>query len=269
MQSQNSSEGKEVKKGSSYGVSSHIEPILSASRATREKKFYDVLKGNAVILFLYLLLKPDYAYHIAKTFDKMAPVQKKGGKFPWAIARVPNVQSDLKKLEKAGFINKEEREVKEKPWLKRVYCNVNMSMFDFSKIYADTFNPSKDWISVLLTDYIQLIPEKTKKKLLKDILTLEKFDYITVLLFFKRLLTSLVNETLEPYLKEACVKVENLPIEVRTTLKIANVANIYIGVLNNHILKRCYEERGFSMKMETMKMETMKVEKFSMKVEKF
>lgn len=225
---------------------------------------YRTLKGNAVILFLYILLQPDYAYNIAKNFDKMGPKLKGKKKYPWALARVSNVQPILKKLTEVRLLNKEEIKVKEAPWKKRVYYDVNMAIFDFSELYS---NPEvEDVVSMLMSQYIQIMDGKTKGALLKSILKLKNPDYITVLLFYKQLLFSLVNNTSEPYMAEykkalnkGCEATKNVwgtfPPEVRASIRALGVIRNYANAINNIILERSSKERGFDSLTFQVKLE--------------
>jgi len=144
---------------------------------------YAVLNGkkNVVIVFLYLLHYPDYAYNIAKIFDKLS--EKKNVNVPLALARPSNVYEILSQLEKAGFINKEEIEVKEKPWLKKKVYHVNLRKID-------TFLDD----SPLLILIKSINEEMGKEQIIKQILSFKKYDYLTVLLYFRE---RIVNHVLE------------------------------------------------------------------------
>ena len=133
---------------------------------------YTALKGNAVIVFLYLLHYPDYAYNIVKIFDELS--EKKKLNVPLSLARYSNVYKMLSQLKKAGFINKEEIEVKEKPGLKRIVYHVNLR-----KIH-----PFLDDSQLLI--FIKSVNEKMgKEQIIKQILSFEKYDYLTILLYFR------------------------------------------------------------------------------------
>ena len=136
---------------------------------------YKVLNGNAAIAFLYLLHYPDYAYNIVKIFDELS--EKKNVNVPLALARYSNVHKILSQLEKAGFINKEEIEVKEKPGLKRIVYHVNLRKID----------PFLDDSLLLL-----LIKITSKgmgnEQIIKRILSFKKYDYLTILLYFREMI---------------------------------------------------------------------------------
>jgi len=77
---------------------------------------YEVLKGNAVIVFLYLLHYPDYAYNITKTFEEIS--DKKKLRVPLALMRYSNVHAILRQLKEADLLKTEESVVKEKSRVK-------------------------------------------------------------------------------------------------------------------------------------------------------
>lgn len=180
MQSKNPSSGKKKKGG--------------------KAKTYEVLKGNAVILFLYLLHQSDYSYNIKNTFaaihtdinkGKIRPIKD----FPKALTHSSNVYPILNKLEKAGFI-KVEMEEKKKPWLKpsKVY-SVDLSLF------LDNLPPSsREEINYgrLLEQFIQK-KYPGKKKCLKKILSLKKLDYLTILAYLRSFLGDTLNYNNEDF----------------------------------------------------------------------
>lgn len=232
-------------------------------KRSNKEDAYRILKGNAVILFLYILLQPDYAYNIAKNFDKMGPNPKGKKKYPWTLARVSNVQSILKKLAEAGLLNKEEIKAKETPWKKRVYYDVNMAIFDFGKfdlnpvVYEELggYPIDYDVVSMLMARYIRLMDGETKGALLKSILKLENPDYITVLLFYKQLILSLADNTTNSYIdkevkafskgfEEVGKLWKTYPPEVKVTIKAMSIMTVCVRAIDDFILDWCSKEKG-------------------------
>lgn len=153
-----------------------------ASTAPTDRR--SVLKGNAVVVYLYLLHYPNnYGFNIAKAFEGALPenirkkrredekINKNELKIPLALTQPPHIYDILKRLKSVGLLNFKNNENG-----KRVLYSVNLEEIGLIPLYQ-RFPPS------FFINLYNSIP--SKKPHLDTILSYKKNDYLTVYLHFQ------------------------------------------------------------------------------------
>lgn len=204
---------------------------------------WEALKNQKVIVYLYLLIFPDYPYNMANTFreieTELSDGEKKG--FPKSLEDSSHVSSVLSELEKAGFAIKEVKKVQGRP--DRSYYDVDFSKLN--KLNSDVFKDRVHLKEEIQNEVLEVIIRATrkeintgnKKRILRKIISLKKFDYLTIFLFIRELITELSERTF----KEEVNGIEATINKILLTFSFP----VYQAALDDFILDILYEERKF------------------------
>jgi len=230
-------------------------------RAVEQKKgrikvYYKVFERREyVILFLYLLHHPDYPYSIAKAFNERikGKRQNKSKSFPRSLTRGSRVAALLKEMEKAKVVESHKEKAGKK---ERIYYNIvpavlsqeaKINLTDREEIVFSTYKYSE-----LVENYVEIIQaiSPDKARCIEKINSFRKYDYLTILAYFKNLLAEI--EML--YSPKARIKSPFLKKEELSKIKETTGVEVYefiilllrdyIIFLDSLITSSIYEERG-------------------------
>lgn len=153
--------------------------------AGKEAGKYSTVKGNIAILFLYLLHYPDYAYNIAKTFKELS--DRTDIEIPSALTRYSNVHKFLSDLEKEGLIKRKEIKTLKKSFISKkvIYRAELSSELAIPSLFSKGLAPPIVYMQPFSL-YNEILKQViSKEEVIKTILSLKTYDFLTVLIYVR------------------------------------------------------------------------------------
>ena len=162
---------------------------------------WEALTGNDVILYLRLLIAPDYAYNIARSFARIQENMKEETKIPKTLSNPSYISARLTKMADAGVITKKIHD-------RRAYFDINCRIFNDLGIVSDIESCSLD-ISEIIEDPSAIEPVQSthllnqihdsidpdlKDSMMKQVIKLKKFDYLTIAYYFHAIIIYALNK---------------------------------------------------------------------------